>query len=180
MFIIKPVFKSLCMAVLVPGFSSRVLGVIFVSSRSNVWLFVFVPYVEVLVLLLMLHLMIHSASWAQVLPHFCFSYLELCCKFTSHNFFSYGRAAVMRNSLCYRLYSLVWIFQHGWSHHFRSREGECSCYGRFCKACINLIHIFAPIACQDYSSLWEYLETWFITIENSCWVPKNIQWFLFF
>ena len=86
------------------------------------------------------------------------SYLALCYKLTSHSFFKhfvcYGRAAVIRNSLCdFRWYSFVCIYQHVWAHHSRSRERERSCYGGFCKACISFIHTFSLYVLKLFRSL---------------------------
>jgi len=35
--------------------------------------------------------------------------------------------------------------------------------------------LLSPLHAYTYYSLWEKLETWLITVENSCWVPKNVQ-----
>ena len=140
-------------------------------------------YLDILAVLMMMTmclLMHQSISWVQVLPHFSFSYLELCYKLTSHNFFKhfvcYDSDSVIRRSVCdFTWYSFVWIYQHGWTHRSRSAEGENSFYFN-----CQLHNIFVPFAWSDFSSFWEELKTWFITVEKSCWVLNNVQWFFFF
>jgi hypothetical protein len=38
----------------------------------------------------------------------------------------------------------------------------------------------SPLQAKTFSSLWEKLETCFITVENSCWVLKKVQRFFFY
>jgi len=138
MFFSLSLFSDLvCVSVLVPGYSSRVLGVISAMSRSYACLSLFLTYISsfcVIALLLpgssvplMMFLVMHHSVCLQVLPCFSITYFELCYKLTSHSFFKhfvcFGHTAVTRSSLCdFRWYSLVWIYQHGWAHHSRSTE----------------------------------------------------------
>ena len=101
-------------------------------------------YLEVLAL----HDVSSNASihlWAQVLPHLSFSYLQLCYKFTSHNFLKLLYVTVMLQSsgnlYDFRWYSFEWVYQQVCAHHSRSREGKRSCYGRSCNASMNFIHV---------------------------------------
>jgi len=63
---------------------------------------------------------------------------------------SVGKCLTLQRSgtLCdFRWYSFVRIYQDGWAHYSRKREGKHGSYGRFFQASANFIHIFVHFVC---------------------------------
>ena len=63
---------------------------------------------------------------------------------------SVGKCLTLQYSgtLCdFKWYSFVWIYQHGWAHCSRDREGKYGFYGPFSLASTDFIHIFVPFVC---------------------------------
>ena len=180
------------MAVLAPGFSSRVLGVISATSRSHVWFFV--PYPCLLVIyytfttwknqLFMMFLLRHQfVSWAQVLPHLFFSYLQLCYKFTFHNFFillyvtvvlqSSGTLCVISDGILLNGYINMWV------HIIPEAEKANTSVMDALATPLSSSYIFPLCVLKLFQALIK-IRTWIITVENSCCVQKNVQRFFFF
>ena len=98
-------------------------------------------YLEVLALLLMFLLMHLECRYSLIChSHFLSDLISWFPTMSSNMLY------VMVLWCDFRWYSFIWIYQHGWVHYSRSREGEHSCYGCSSKACINFIHIFVPFA----------------------------------
>lgn len=104
----------------------------------------------------------HSVSWVQVLSYLSFSYLQLCYKFISHNFFKLLYVTVVLQSsetLCVisdgiplNAYSSICV-------HINSEAEKANTSVMDALATsLSTSFIFFLFACENFSSLWEKLD----------------------
>jgi len=191
------------MAVLVPGYLSRVLGVISAMSRSDVCLFLtYISWFCVVTILLpgsSISLMVflvmhHSICWLQVLPCFSVTYFELCYKLTSHNFFKsfvcFVHTPVTRSSLCIFRWYFFFLDISAWvGTSFQKHRMNTAVMVTFARCLSTLYTFLFPLHAKtspffekkwqlDLSLLRVLIGSWKMSSYFSCCIASSTFWSL--